>query len=330
MSTTPGVTAHNDYPFTLTLQSGTILDVTLSWFRNFGLPFFTDNADPDQQTIDTADLGFANLALEIWNSDFTKLYATSESLYNDTQELEITLPDTGDYEIRVTYPSQMYGTPEEESYGLAWDAVPEPATGGLLLAAVATIAGWSRRRMRIALLVALAISPALLQAELKPSVEAYKKAMSELAAAKDPYARWCALGHATKESFNQGHDEEAKALAVEMQDLAPAYKKDWNYGNAVQDFNIVLGRLALKSGDIDTAREHLLAAGRSPGSPQMNSFGPNFSLAKDLLTTGDKAIVLEYIDLVRKFWKLDHRKLDQWKKDIEEGRAPDFGANLVY
>ena len=184
--------------------------------------------------------------------------------------------------------------------------------------------------MKVSLLVALVITPALLHADPKPSVEAYKKAMSELAAAKDPYARWCALDHAAKESFNQGHDEEAYALAVEMQDMAPAYKKDWNYGNAVQDFNIVLGRLALKSADIDSAREHLLAAGRSPGSPQMNSFGPNFSLAKDLLTTGDKAIVLEYIELVRKFWKLDYGKLDQWKKDIEESRAPDFGANLVY
>ena len=181
-----------------------------------------------------------------------------------------------------------------------------------------------------AAVLALALSPALLHAEPKPSVEAYKKAMSELAAAKDSYARWCALGHAAKESFNQGHDEEAKALAQEMQDLAPAYKKDWNYGNAVQDFNLVLGRLALKSGDIDAARDHLLAAGRSPGSPQMDSFGPNLTLARDLLATGDKAIVLEYFELIRKFWKLDYGKLDQWKKDIEESRSPDFGANLLY
>jgi len=330
MSSTPGIIAHNDYPFTLTLQSGSTLDVTLSWFRNFGLPFFTDNADPDQQTLDTQDLGFANLALEIWNFDFTKLYATSDSLYNDTQELEFTLPDTGEYEIRVTYPSQMYGTPVEESYGLAWDVVPEPGTGGLVLIALAALCGWSRRPIRMLMLLALAISPALLHAQPAPSKEAYDKAMSELAAAKDPYTRWCALNHAAKESFNQGHDAEAKALAEEMETLAPAYKNDWNYGNAIQDFNIVLGRLALKAGDIDTARDRLLAAGRSKGSPQMNSFGPNLSLASDLLAKGDKAIVLEYLELVRKFWKLEHGKLDQWKKDIEENRVPDFGANLVY
>jgi len=31
----------------------------------------------------------------------------------------------------------------------------------------------------------------------------------------------------------------------ELERLAPKYRKDWNYGNAVQDFNLVLGRLAL-------------------------------------------------------------------------------------
>jgi len=62
----------------------------------------------------------------------------------------------------------------------------------------------------------------------------------------------------------------------------------------------------------------------------MNSFGPNLSLARDLLAKGDQQIVLEYLELCRKFWKLDHGKLDLWKKDVEEGRVPDFGANLVF
>ncbi len=146
ISPTAGLMAHNDYPFTLTLQSGSTLDVTLTWFRNFGLPAFTDNADPNLQTLETQDLGFANLALEIWNFDFTKLYATSSSLYNDVQELEFTLPDTGQYEIRVTYPSQMYGTPVEESYGLAWDVAPEPGSWGLLLIGVVCLGGWTRSR----------------------------------------------------------------------------------------------------------------------------------------------------------------------------------------
>jgi hypothetical protein len=148
MSTTPSLVSHNDYAFTLSLQQGDILSVTLSWFRNFGVPIFTDNADPDLQTLVTQDLGFANLALEIWNLDFTKLYATSTTLYNNVQELEFTLPETGDYEIRITYPSQMYGTPVEESYGLAWEVrdVPEPGTWGFVLVGAAGFVGCLRWR----------------------------------------------------------------------------------------------------------------------------------------------------------------------------------------
>jgi hypothetical protein len=35
-------------------------------------------------------------------------------------------------------------------------------------------------------------------------------------------------------------------------------------------FNVVLGRLALKAGDTESAKQHLLTAGHSPGSPQMD------------------------------------------------------------
>ena len=64
---------------------------------------------------------------------------------------------------------------------------------------------------------------------------------------------------------------------------AQKIKSDWNYGNALHKGNIVLGRIALERGDIAGAKEHLLAAGQTPGSPQVGSFGPNTTLAKELL-----------------------------------------------
>ena len=76
-------------------------------------------------------------------------------------------------------------------------------------------------------------------------VSDYAAAMSALESAKDDYARWTALGRAAKESINAGKDEDARKFAEELERLAPQYTKDWNYGNAVQNFNIVLGRLAL-------------------------------------------------------------------------------------
>jgi hypothetical protein len=74
----------------------------------------------------------------------------------------------------------------------------------------------------------------------------------------------------------------------------------------------------------------LIAAGKSPGSPVMDSFGPNMTLAKDLLEKGERDTVLEYFMLCHKFWKMDHGKLDKWMQEVMDGKNPDFGANLFY
>lgn len=143
-------------------------------------------------------------------------------------------------------------------------------------------------------------------------------------------ARFYELGKLGKNAFNAGKLDEARKHAKELETLTPKFKGNWNYGNAIQDSNIVLGRIALKEGDVDAAKKHLLAAGASPGSPQMDSFGPNMSLAKDLLKKGEKEVVLQYFKLCRKFWKMGHANLDRWSKEVEEGKVPSFGANLIY
>ena len=142
--------------------------------------------------------------------------------------------------------------------------------------------------------------------------------------------RFYALNQAAKDSLNMGNKEEARRYAEEQSRMLERYKGDWNYGNAVQDVNIVLGRIALMDGKLDEAKDHLLKAGNSPGSPQMNSFGPNMSLAKDLLEKGEKQVVLDYFKSCAKFWKMDAGRLAAWAKEVESGQTPDFGANLVY
>ena len=62
----------------------------------------------------------------------------------------------------------------------------------------------------------------------------------------------------------------------------------------------------------------------------MNSFGPNMSLAKDLLEKGERDTVLQYFELCRKFWTMDYGKLDEWSQEVRAGKIPRFGANLVY
>jgi hypothetical protein len=86
--------------------------------------------------------------------------------------------------------------------------------------------------------------------------------------------------------------------------------------------------VALADGKLDEAKLHLLEAGKTPGSPQLNSFGPSMALAGDLLKKGEKAAVLSYFDLCRTFWKLGSSKLDEWTAAVNSGASPDFGANL--
>ena len=78
------------------------------------------------------------------------------------------------------------------------------------------------------------------------------------------------------------------------------------------------------------AEKYLLDAGKTPGSPQLNSFGPNMELARELLEKGEKETVLKYLDLCSKFWVLGKSRLQEWSGAIKLGKTPDFGANLRY
>jgi hypothetical protein len=158
----------------------------------------------------------------------------------------------------------------------------------------------------------------------------FQAAMQKLAKASSDEDRFYALDSAAKESFNVGNIQDAGKFANELLKLAPNFRGNWNYGNAIQDGNLVLGRIALHEGRTQEAGQYLLAAGSSQGSPTMNSFGPNMSLAQDLLEKGQRDVVLQYFELCRKFWTMDHGKLDQWSNEVRAGKIPDFGANLVY
>jgi DNA-binding winged helix-turn-helix (wHTH) protein len=138
------------------------------------------------------------------------------------------------------------------------------------------------------------------------------------------------LVNLAKRAFTAGEMEKAQDYSRQLLQLAPEYKDDWNYGNAVFFGNLVLGRLEVRKSDLDRAGLYLLAAGNTPGSPQLDSFGPNMSLAKDLLEKGRSEVVLRFLVLCHKFWKLDHGKLIRWNAAIRGGQIPDFGGNLYY
>jgi len=127
------------------------------------------------------------------------------------------------------------------------------------------------------------------------------------------------LNDAAEAAFNSGNYEKARDYAAEELQKAES-RSYWNYGNAVHDGNAMLGRVALKEGDLVKAREHLLAAGNTPGSPVLCSFGPDMSLANDLLKQGENETVITYLTSCGRFWKKP--VLEGWIAKIQSGRKP--------
>ena len=142
--------------------------------------------------------------------------------------------------------------------------------------------------------------------------------------------RFYALRETAKLAVEAGDFGKARQYATELLQKAPKYKKNWNYGNAIHDGHMVHGRVVLNQGNQKAAVKQLLEAGKTPGSPQLDSFGPNMSLAKDLIAKGEKKSVITYFDECKFFWKDDNGHLDTWKNEVEEGKTPDFGPNLHY
>jgi hypothetical protein len=155
-----------------------------------------------------------------------------------------------------------------------------------------------------------------------------------------PYARMLGLRAAAERALYWGDPDDAEALARHLIDLAERYRDDWYHGNAIHHGHMVLGRVELARGNPEGAERALLEAGRTPGSPQLNSFGPSMALAEELLEMGRRDAVLEYLELCRAFWcppgaegpgaDRARRTLQTWIFLIQEGRVPDFGPNLVY
>jgi len=64
------------------------------------------------------------------------------------------------------------------------------------------------------------------------------------------------LGYAAKAALLAGNNEKADLYSNELLEIAPQYQDDWNYGNAIHDGHLVLGRIAVKNGNIDEAKNH--------------------------------------------------------------------------
>src|SRR2546422_4049314 len=131
-------------------------------------------------------------------------------------------------------------------------------------------------------------------------------------------------------ALEAGEIETAQRWARDGLNDATTATSAWSVANSVHHAHIILGRIALRAGDLAEARKHLIQASQSQGSPQLDSFGPNMMLAKELLEKGERDAVIQYFQKCASFWKDDRGQLVQWAAIVREGGIPNFGANLVY
>jgi hypothetical protein len=181
--------------------------------------------------------------------------------------------------------------------------------------------------------------------------DAYQQVKQDIQLLSDS-SLYAVLPAAAKLAVRASALDDAQAFGAELLSAATD-PKDWNYGNLIFYGNMILGQVALRNGDTAGAEDRLLSSGKTPGSPQLNSFGPNMSLVLDLLTApaGASAVlnhlrprptkkapaspdvqqtVLLFFDLCKTFWVTGNKQLELWSQQVQVGVLPDFGANLVY
>ena len=136
--------------------------------------------------------------------------------------------------------------------------------------------------------------------------------------------RFYELNSLITKKYKQGDFVSVKKLATEYLTLADNYKNNWNYGNAIHDANRVLGLISYQKGEYDEAVLYLSKAGKSSGSPQLDSFGPELDLANLLLKQGKAAEVKSYLVDIQTFWRMDNGIVNEWIEAIDRNEKPEL------
>ena len=142
--------------------------------------------------------------------------------------------------------------------------------------------------------------------------------------AEDPGYRELLLPMLASLAFEVKNDEAAKTYANQALEVA-AQRRDVIQGiavgpQAIHDANDVLGRIALRDGNVQQAKEYLLKAAATKGEGIMSTLGPRMLLAQALLDRGERDVVLEYLEEIKTSWKGGAIQLDYWIAAIRKGK----------
>jgi hypothetical protein len=137
------------------------------------------------------------------------------------------------------------------------------------------------------------------------------------------------LANVTFAAYHLERYAQAEELAARA--IQPAFEQieDRNAGDAMHAGHTVLGLIALKNQNRDSAIYHLYASAKVPRTPVLMSFGPRMWLAKALLGVGEIQAVVTYLSRCRAFWTHGELWLSVWERKIQSGKIPNFSSNLT-
>ena len=138
------------------------------------------------------------------------------------------------------------------------------------------------------------------------------------------YSRYLFLTDVAIYAYESELYSQSEIYAKELLHLANAFQKDQDHGNAVHYGNIVLGLVALERKDAELARYYLLQATTSSGSSEIERFGPDFTLARQMIEENEFIAVIDYLNLCRPLWTKGNSQIDQWIALLNENQIPDF------
>lgn len=123
-------------------------------------------------------------------------------------------------------------------------------------------------------------------------------------------------------AFDREEFGKAKRLAqaaLKHQDI-----EDGNQGSLIHTAHTILGHIALRRGDEAAARDHLLKSVDMQGSPQLNSLGPHYWLAKKLFSRENLPLILEHYK--RRLRSAEDRLKPEIQRCINA--IEDYGASM--
>jgi len=95
--------------------------------------------------------------------------------------------------------------------------------------------------------------------------------------------------------------------------------------NATQKANTILGRAALRSGNMSASKQYLLDSSGPAAARDIATYGPMMALARELLEKGERDTVLQYLEKCLILWPRGENTLQNWISDIQKGATPNFG-----